>query len=234
MSTPSVKVKNTCRGCQKYLEADQRLVCSRCEQARYCSRQCQKAHWKQHKKECKACIQNNAKLSAKLRQVNHDQNEQGEGEWVYRPHHISRSEQKDTRQAWAAAMPKRDYIAPTAEETMRRLGMTASFLQGLAVGDWLAVKRRMVAVGRPVQIQNDPPLKAGDYIEVVAGNDVKWETVGQRGIIVEFSRRDKKWGIEFDEDCPGLVLQGNLRRIEPEPEKRDQVEATLLKLGLSL
>ena len=28
-------------------------VCEGCRNARYCGRQCQKAHWKQHKKECR-------------------------------------------------------------------------------------------------------------------------------------------------------------------------------------
>ena len=29
--------------------------CSRCKQVWYCSRECQKAHWKVHKPDCRAC-----------------------------------------------------------------------------------------------------------------------------------------------------------------------------------
>ena len=41
----------SCAGCGS--EAAPHL-CSRCQQARYCSRPCQTGHWKQHKRECKA------------------------------------------------------------------------------------------------------------------------------------------------------------------------------------
>ena len=40
-----------CAGCGS--EAAPHL-CSRCQEARYCSRPCQTGHWKQHKRECKA------------------------------------------------------------------------------------------------------------------------------------------------------------------------------------
>lgn len=31
-----------------------KFLCSRCKSVRYCSKECQKAHWKEHKKVCKA------------------------------------------------------------------------------------------------------------------------------------------------------------------------------------
>ncbi|KAJ6125524.1 hypothetical protein N7471_012841 [Penicillium samsonianum] len=47
---------NSCQVCGKDKEANGSglMNCSRCHKAKYCSRECQKAHWKKHKKVCKA------------------------------------------------------------------------------------------------------------------------------------------------------------------------------------
>ncbi len=40
-----------CFSCQE--ESDSLLLCASCQQAKYCSKECQKKHWKkQHKMEC--------------------------------------------------------------------------------------------------------------------------------------------------------------------------------------
>ncbi|KAF8551988.1 hypothetical protein OG21DRAFT_1498767 [Imleria badia] len=46
--TDTVGVGYRCRSCGK----EGSLTCSRCKRARYCSKACQRAHWKEHKKDC--------------------------------------------------------------------------------------------------------------------------------------------------------------------------------------
>ena len=47
--------KGQCSGCGRARALQEKFrACSRCEKTRYCSKECQKKHWKgQHKKECK-------------------------------------------------------------------------------------------------------------------------------------------------------------------------------------
>ena len=45
------RLTGSCSNCFKFGEF---AKCSRCRKVCYCSRECQKAHWKEHKKECKA------------------------------------------------------------------------------------------------------------------------------------------------------------------------------------
>ena len=53
-------------------------------------------------------------------------------------------------------------------------------------------------VGRKVKMVNRPPLKIGDCVQVVAGNNIKFETVGQRGILSEYFPAGREWGVDFD------------------------------------
>ena len=39
--------------CQKDCHNDGDLRCSRCKKVNYCSKECQRSDWKQHKKQCK-------------------------------------------------------------------------------------------------------------------------------------------------------------------------------------
>ena len=45
----------TCAGCGKAAAATASLLrCSRCRAAQYCDKDCQRQHWPQHKRECRA------------------------------------------------------------------------------------------------------------------------------------------------------------------------------------
>jgi len=123
-------------------------------------------------------------------------------------------QEEDLLNKWAKTMPARDYRGTTAHIRMERLGMTASFLCGIQIGDYNTVRKRMVQMGAPVSIKNNPPLKVGDYVQVEPGNSVKFEMVGQRGTLLEYFRRDKKWGIDMDNGIPTMIMVGNLKRVE--------------------
>ena len=47
-SQPSTTSRDTCASCG----AAAALLCSRCTQVKYCSRECQRAHWKAHRPAC--------------------------------------------------------------------------------------------------------------------------------------------------------------------------------------
>ena len=47
--TPNLKPNTTCISCSKQANSQ----CSRCHEVRYCSRECQMSHWKEHKSICK-------------------------------------------------------------------------------------------------------------------------------------------------------------------------------------
>ena len=51
-----------CRGCFQPMSSEQLKLCSRCQMAAYCCKECQASHWPTHKKECQ-------KLSANERQA---------------------------------------------------------------------------------------------------------------------------------------------------------------------
>ena len=101
----------------------------------------------------------------------------------------------------------------TARKAMEMAGMTVGFLKGLKIGDHLAVKDRMKACSKRVIVKNNPPLKEGDFVEVVVGNEVRWQWVGQKGILRDYFKRDKKWGIEFQNGDCVLIMADNLKRI---------------------
>ena len=49
----------TCLKCGKEEEPGAKFKkCGKCEDVCYCSRECQKAHWKEHKKECQPTLKN--------------------------------------------------------------------------------------------------------------------------------------------------------------------------------
>ncbi|KAJ6571347.1 hypothetical protein B0H19DRAFT_1129786 [Mycena capillaripes] len=50
----SLSKKSYCHKCQATKHLSELKICSRCQSAKYCSKACQKAHWKTHKPHCKS------------------------------------------------------------------------------------------------------------------------------------------------------------------------------------
>ena len=45
-------VQSFCKGCEEFKPINDCLWCAGCKSIQYCSRECQKAHWKTHKPDC--------------------------------------------------------------------------------------------------------------------------------------------------------------------------------------
>mmetsp|Transcript_29511 Transcript_29511/g.62634 ORF Transcript_29511/g.62634 Transcript_29511/m.62634 type:complete len:129 (-) Transcript_29511:38-424(-) len=125
---------------------------------------------------------------------------------------------------WEETMPPSLMIPGHASksETMRALGITPQFVNGIQVGDWHSLTMRMMQADDPVNHVNTPPLRAGDYVEVLPGNSVKWATVGKHATLMEYFGDDDKWGIDLT-GIPSLVKAGNLKRIARNPDERGDV-----------
>jgi len=118
---------------------------------------------------------------------------------------------------WEQSMPS-SHLQPntSAAQTLKNMRITPAFVKDIPIGNWLALIHRMQSVEKRVYIKNVPPLHSGDYVEIVAGNHIKWELVGEKGCIVDYFDDEDKWGLEMDkkeEIGPSLVFAGNLKRL---------------------
>jgi hypothetical protein len=158
--------------------------CAGCHAVHYCSSACQKTAWKEgHKRVCKS-----RKAKPKLSIV--DQ--------------------------WLEMKPYPQWLTCRREEVrvvMRKLGVGAEHLAGLKVGDWHGAHDRLEQSMKKVNVRNTPPLRAGDRIEVQAGNHLKWPSVGMRGTLEEYFPDTAKWGIQMDDGEPVCIMAANLKRV---------------------
>ena len=102
-------------------------------------------------------------------------------------------------------------------ETMVYLKITPDFVEGIRTGDWTTLVRRMMEVDKPLNNNTTTKkFRPGDYIEVMKGNHIKWNMVGERGILCDYFEDEDKWGIEMDSPKlgPSLVYAGNLKLIK--------------------
>ena len=53
MAAKTQKKMGKCNNCRQAKERSSLMLCGCCKCSQYCSRQCQTAHWQQHKEECK-------------------------------------------------------------------------------------------------------------------------------------------------------------------------------------
>ncbi|CAJ1949117.1 unnamed protein product [Cylindrotheca closterium] len=118
--------------------------CSRCHQACYCSKECQVANWKEHKVECKACVNQGAKLMAKQDQG------PAAGRWV-----MGKERKQDLWNEWKASMPLH-LIPPECrgdrEEAMEILGVTRDLMTGIASRGLGSVDGTTRSIGRRYQL----------------------------------------------------------------------------------
>lgn len=66
MMKKASKYYTHCQNCLKTSDKVKLLVCGKCEKIHYCSRQCQKAHWSEHKPICASNCEKMAKLQKSL------------------------------------------------------------------------------------------------------------------------------------------------------------------------
>lgn len=131
---------------------------------------------------------------------------------------LSPSEERTVMKAWTDSMPRHMMMMDrnkTANEIMSKLNVTPDFVKGIRVGNWHSLMMRMQQNSETNKVQNALPLEAGNYIEVMDGNSIRFGTFGKRGIIKEYFRNQSKWGIEFDDgkEGLGLVHKHNLKRL---------------------
>ena len=94
---------------------------------------------------------------------------------------------------------------------MKALGIRPPLVKDMPIGNWhLLITQRIMKADAPVTYINEPPLS----VEVLPGDSVKWEMVGQRGRIMDYFEYDDKWGIDIEGGQPSLVMAGNLKRID--------------------
>ena len=97
---------------------------------------------------------------------------------------------------------------------MKGLEIRPALVKGIPIGNWhLLITQRIMKADAPVSYVNEPPLSEGDRVEVLPGNSVKWEMVGQKGRIMDYFEDEDKWGIDIEGGQPSLVMAGNLKRI---------------------
>lgn len=125
-------------------------------------------------------------------------------------------QERELMEAWALSMPPHmEVLDGSARATLSKLGIRPAVVQGIRVGDWHSLMMRLRDADSKVKVKNEFPfLEEGNYIEIVAGNSVKYECVGQRGVLKEYFRGEQKWGIDLDEDGdPSLIHKNNLKRL---------------------
>ena len=118
---------------------------------------------------------------------------------------------------WEKSMPASQRLPNTsAAQTLKNMNIAPQFVEGIPIGNWSQLIDRMQLVGKSVYMRNVPKLQRGDYVEILAGNGIKWQLVGERGTIVDYFADEDKWGLEMDkrEIGPSLVFAGNLKRLK--------------------
>ena len=117
---------------------------------------------------------------------------------------------------WEKSMPASQRLPNTsAAQTLKNMNITPQFVEGIPIGNWSQLIDRMQLVGKSIYIRNVPKLQRGDYVEILPGNGIKWQLVGEKGFIIDYFADEDKWGMEMDDQKigPSLVFAGNLKRV---------------------
>jgi hypothetical protein len=117
---------------------------------------------------------------------------------------------------WEKSMPASQRLPNTsAAQTLKNMNITPQFVEGIPIGNWSLLIHRMQLVGKSVYTRNVPKLQRGDYVEILPGNGIKWQLVGEKGFIIDYFADEDKWGMEMDDQKigPSLVFAGNLKRV---------------------
>ena len=155
------------------------LSCSRCKVTKYCSAECQKEHWKKggHKKLCKTLVAGSQMAKDDIEETEKIMN------------------------AWAKSLPKQRAAVAAADgltnrQFMRKMAFDAFFLNGLEIGDWKGVEKRMMSQVQTICFDNGGrSIAVGDRVKIHPGNSLKWQTVNKICIVCEKLEGDR-WGLE--------------------------------------
>jgi hypothetical protein len=119
---------------------------------------------------------------------------------------------------WAATMPNELQVPGcSARATIDKMGLRPIHFQGTTMGDWGKVVRGLNEEGAKVSLsKSQRKLRPGDRVQILPGNHVKREVVGQTAVLVEYFRSSQKWGMECDQShmAPAMILAANLKLIE--------------------
>ena len=103
----------------------------------------------------------------------------------------------------------------TPRQAMDHLSITPELVQGISVGDWHQVVTRIQQMDAEVNYVNNPRLRVGNRVEVLPGNGLRWDWVGQHGKLMEYFRDRNRWGVALEESGEqGLIMAGNLKRFK--------------------
>lgn len=159
--------------------------CAGCQAVHYCGGTCQKAAWKIHKQACKA-----RKAGATLPLVD---------QWLAKspPYWLMEDGGGDA----------------DARRSMKKMGVDARMLEGLTIGDWAGVARRMMDSVNEVRTRNDPPLQVGDHVEIFPGNAMTWPLQRETGTLLMENPDGEGWRVDTAGGVRDFVDTRNIKRL---------------------
>jgi hypothetical protein len=100
-----------------------------------------------------------------------------------------------------------------ARRSMKKMGVDARMLEGLTIGDWAGVARRMMDSVNEVRTRNDPPLQVGDHVEIFPGNAMTWPLQRETGTLLTENPDGEGWRVDTAGGVRDYVDIRNIKRL---------------------